>query len=260
MFETISIACDARGIATLTLNRPDKHNTLSGRMIEELTRAAAVLGDDPGVRVVVLRALGESFCAGGDLDWMKAQIAGTSDQRRAGATALALMLRALDRMPKPLIGRVQGAAYGGGVGIMSVCDLTVGVPLARFGLTETRLGLIPATISPYVIARIGVTAARRHMLASRLFDATEAHRIGLLSTIAAPEALDAAVAAEAEPFLACAPGAVADAKALIREVVAPADPALIDRTVGLLVKRWESDESAEGIAAFFEKRKPRWSA
>lgn len=259
MFETIKVDLDARGIATLRLARPDKHNTLSGRMIEELTAAAGKLGDDPKVRVVILRAEGDSFCAGGDLDWMKAQIAGNSDQRRAGATALAMMLRALDRMPKPLIGRVQGAAYGGGLGIMSVCDLAIGVPGAKFGLTETKLGLIPATISPYVIARIGVTAARRHMFASRLFGAEEAHRIGLLATVAEPEELDEAVAAEVEPFLSCAPGAVADAKALIREVVPAPDQALIDKTVGLLVKRWESDESAEGIAAFFERRKPRWS-
>lgn len=258
MFETIKVDQDARGIATLMLNRPEKHNTLSGRMIEDLTAAAANLGDDPKVRVVILRAEGDSFCAGGDLDWMKAQIAGNSDQRRAGATALAMMLRALDRMPKPLIGRVQGAAYGGGMGMMSVCDLTIGVPGAKFGLTETKLGLIPATISPYVIARIGVTAARRHMFASRLFGAEEAHRIGLLSAIAEPEDLDDAIADEVEPFLSCAPGAVADAKALIREVVPAPDQALIDKTVGLLVKRWESDESAEGIAAFFERRKPRW--
>lgn len=258
MFETITIATDSRGIARLTLSRPEKHNTLSGRMIDELTEAAARLGADPEVRVVVLAAEGESFCAGGDLEWMKAQIAGNAESRRAGATALAMMLRALDLMPKPLIGRIQGPAYGGGVGMMSVCDLTIGVPAARFGLTETRLGLIPATISPYVIARIGVTAARRHMLASRLFDAVEAHRIGLLSSLADPADLDAAIEAEVEPFLSCAPGAVADAKALIRVIAAPPDKALIDQTVGLLVKRWESAESAEGIAAFFEKRAPAW--
>jgi len=258
MFETITIATDSRGIARLTLSRPEKHNTLSGRMIDELTEAAARLGADPEVRVVVLAAEGESFCAGGDLEWMKAQIAGNAESRRAGATALAMMLRALDLMPKPLIGRIQGPAYGGGVGMMSVCDLTIGVPAARFGLTETRLGLIPATISPYVIARIGVTAARRHMLASRLFDAVEAHRIGLLSSLADPADLDAVIEAEVEPFLSCAPGAVADAKALIRVIAAPPDKALIDQTVGLLVKRWESAESAEGIAAFFEKRAPAW--
>ncbi len=258
MFETITMAVDGRGVATLTLNRPEQHNTLSGAMISELTEAAAELGDDPAVRVVVLAAAGESFCAGGDLGWMKAQIAGDAGSRGASARALAMMLFALDRMPKPLIGRVQGQAYGGGLGLMSVCDLAIGVPGAMFGLTETKLGLIPATISPYVIARIGVTAARRHMLGSRLFDATEALRIGLLAAIVDPGDMDAAVEAEVAPFLACAPGAVADAKALIRQVVAPVDPVLIDTTVDLLVKRWESPESAEGIAAFFEKRKPSW--
>ena len=259
MFETIEIEMDGRGIARLWLNRPDKHNTLSGRMIEELTEAAGRLGADPAVRVVILGGRGTSFCAGGDLDWMKAQIAGDADSRRAGARALALMLRALDLMPKPLIGRIHGQAFGGGVGMMSVCDLTVGVRGTKFGLTETKLGLIPATISPYVVARMGVTAARRHFLASRLFDADEAHRIGLLSALATPEALDRAVMAEAEPFLACAPGAIADAKALIRTVAPGPDEALIDRTIGLLVDRWQDPESGEGIAAFFEKRPPAWA-
>ncbi len=258
MFETIEIEKDARGIARLWLNRPDKHNTLSGQMIAELTEAAGMLGQDPDVRVVILGGRGASFCAGGDLAWMKAQIADDGAGRRAGARSLAMMLRALDLLPKPLIGRVQGAAYGGGVGMMSVCDLVVGVPSAKFGLTETKLGLIPATIGPYVIARIGVTAARRHMLASRLFGADEAHRIGLLSALAEPEDLDDVVMAEVEPFLLCAPGAVADAKALIRTVAPAPEAELIDETVGLLVKRWESDESVEGIAAFFERRKPRW--
>ncbi len=259
MFETIVMAVDGRGVATLTLNRPSRHNTLSAAMISELTEAAAELGDDPAVRVVVLAAAGESFCAGGDLGWMKAQIAGDASSRGASARALAMMLFALDRMPKPLIGRVQGQAYGGGLGLMSVCDLAIGVPGAMFGLTETKLGLIPATISPYVIARIGVTAARRHMMASRLFGAEEAVRIGLLAQVVAPEALDAAIEAEVAPFLGCAPGAVADAKALIRRMAPVVDEALVAETVGLLVKRWESPESAEGIAAFFERRKPGWA-
>lgn len=259
MFDTIKIDMDPRGVATLWLNRPDKHNTLSAAMIAELTEAAELLGADPAVRVVILAATGDSFCAGGDLAWMKAQIAGDAEARRVGARSLAMMLRGLDQMPKPLIGRVQGPAYGGGVGMMSVCDLTIGVAGASFGLTETKLGLIPATISPYVISRIGVTAARRHMLASRLFDAPEAHRIGLLSTLVAPEALDSAIDAEVMAFLACAPGAVADAKALIRQVAPGTDTALIETTIGLLVERWESPESAEGIAAFFERRKPAWA-
>lgn len=258
MYDTLTLETDARGVARLTLNRPEKHNTLSAKMIEELTQAAAALGADPAVRVVVLAAVGDSFCAGGDLTWMKAQIDGDATTRREGATALALMLAALNALPKPLIGRVQGPAYGGGVGVMSVCDLCIGVEGTKFGLTETKLGLIPATISPYVVERIGATAARRHFMASRLFDAAEAHRIGLLSTITAAGDLDAAVEAEVAPFLSCAPGAVADAKALVARLAPPPDRALIDATIGLLVARWESPEAAEGIAAFLGKRKPDW--
>jgi methylglutaconyl-CoA hydratase len=245
-------------VATLTLNRPEKHNTLSGTMIAELTAAAKVLGEDPAVRVVVLAAKGESFCAGGDLQWMRAQIAADAENRRAGARGLAMMLSALDTMPKPLIGRVQGAAYGGGVGILSVCDIAIGIPGPKFGLTETRLGLIPATISPYVFARIGVAAARRHMLGARLFDAQEALRISLLSSLAEPDQLDAALEAEVLPFLSCAPGAVAAAKALIRQLTSPIDNALIDMTIDRLVDRWESPEAVEGIAAFFERRGAAW--
>jgi methylglutaconyl-CoA hydratase len=258
MFDTITLTTDARGIARLTLNRAERHNTLSARMISELTEAAGALGADPSVRVVILAAVGESFCAGGDLGWMKAQIEGGTTARREGAAALARMLQALDTLPKPLIGRVQGQAFGGGIGMMAVCDLCVGVEGARFGLTETKLGLIPATISPYVVARIGAAAARRHFLASRLFDAAEAHRIGLLARIVVPEDLDAAVEAEVDPFLACAPGAVAAAKALIACVAPPPDQALIDATVDLLVARWEDPEAAEGITAFLGKRRPDW--
>ncbi len=259
MFETIRLDHDARGVATLTLNRPEKHNTLSAQMISELTGAATLLGEDRAVRVVVLAASGDSFCAGGDLQWMQAQVGGDAEARRTAARALAEMLQAIDTMPKPLIGRIQGAAYGGGVGMMSVCDLAIGVPGRKFGLTETKLGLIPATISPYVLARIGVAAARRHMLGARLFGSEEAHRIGLLSSLAEPEDLDAAVEAEVAPFLACAPGAVAAAKALIRRFAPPIDAALIDATIALLIERWESPEAAEGIAAFLQKRPPDWA-
>lgn len=258
MFETILLSTDARGVATLLLNRPDKHNTLSAQMIAELTEAAALLGADEAVRVVVLAAAGESFCAGGDLTWMKAQIEGGETARRAGAMALARMLQALNTLPKPLIGRVQGQAYGGGLGMMSVCDACIGVEGARFGLTETKLGLIPATISPYVVARIGAAAARRHFLSARLFGAEEAYRIGLLAQVTAPGDLDAAVAAEVAPFLACAPRAVAASKQLVARLTPPIDEAVIAATVDLLIARWEDPEAAEGIAAFLGKRKPDW--
>ena len=258
MYDTITLATDPRGVATLTLNRPDRHNTLSAQMISDLTDAAARLGADASVRVVVLAAAGDSFCAGGDLTWMKAQIEGGEAARRAGATALALMLNALNTLPKPLIGRVHGAAYGGGVGMMSVCDACVGVSTARFGLTETKLGLIPATISPYVVARIGSAAARRHFLSAKLFDAAEAHRIDLLAHVTDPADLDAAVEAEVAPFLACAPRAVAASKALVARLSPPIDRSTIDATIDMLIARWEDPEAAEGIAAFLGKRKPDW--
>ncbi len=259
MYETLVLSVDARGVATLRLNRPDQHNTLSGRMIADLTEAAAALAADAAVRVVVLTGTGGSFCAGGDPEWMKAQVAGDAGSRRAAATGLAMMLHALNGLPKPLIGRVNGAAYGGGVGLLAVCDAAIGVQDALFGLTETRLGLIPATIGPYVLARIGGTVARRYLMASRVFGAQAAVDMGLLAGVVAPEALDGAVEAEVLPYLACAPGAVAEAKSLIRRLAGAPDEALIAETIERLVRRWETAEAAEGIAAFLEGRKPEWA-
>lgn len=256
--DTIRIETDARGIATLWLARPDKHNALSAQMIEELTAAAAQLGADPAVRAVVLAAMGKSFCAGGDLGWMQQQMAADADTRRAGARALAAMLNALNELPKPLIGRVHGNAFGGGIGMMSVCDVAVGARGARFGLTETRLGLIPATIGPYVIARMGEDRARRVFMSARIFDAAEAEALNLLAYTVDPEDLDAAVEDEIAPYLATAPGAVAAAKRLIRALGPRIDPAAIELSVEALVSVWEGDEAPEGIGAFFDKRKPRW--
>lgn len=258
MFETIRIGKDDRGIARLTLARSEKHNALSEQMMDEITRGIGALGEDAEVRVVILDAEGRSFCAGGDLKWMQAQIAAGAEERAAGARKLAGMLNALNTCPKPVIGRVQGNAFGGGIGMMSVCDVAVGAEGARFGLTETKLGLTPATISPYVVARMGEARARRVFMSARLFDAQEARDLGLLAKVVAAEDLDAAVMAEAEPYLACAPGAVAEAKALVRALGPRIDTTTIDMTVEALVTRWESEESAEGIAAFFEKREPAW--
>lgn len=255
---TIDIAVDARGVARLTLARPEKHNAMSAAMIAELTEAAARLGGDPAVRVVVLAGAGTSFCAGADLYWMRAQIAADGPTRATGAAALARMLGALDAMPKPLIGRVQGNALGGGIGLMSVCDVVVAAQTARFGLTETRLGLIPATIGPYVVARMGAARARRVFMSGRVFGADEAQELGLVARVVPPATLDAAIEAEVRPYLDCAPGAVAAAKALVRDLGPTIDEAVIARTIAALVSRWESPEAAEGIAAFFDKRKPGW--
>jgi methylglutaconyl-CoA hydratase len=229
-------------------------------MMDELTAAAGQLGDDPGVRAVVLCAEGPTFCAGGDLAWMQAQAAADGPRRAAEARRLAGMLGALDRLPKPLIGRVQGNAFGGGVGLMAVCDLCVVAAPARFGLTETRLGLIPATIGPYVLARIGAGAARALFVTARGFGADEALRLGLAARVVAPEALEAAVEEEAAAALLCAPGAMAEAKALIRTLSAPAvTPAMVEASIAALVARWDSPEVAEGTGAFLARRKPAWA-
>ncbi|WP_170784204.1 crotonase/enoyl-CoA hydratase family protein [Ruegeria lacuscaerulensis] len=258
MFETISVASDARGVATLTLNRPEKHNAMSAQMISELTQAAAQLGADDAVRAVVLTGAGKSFCAGGDLGWMQAQMAADPATRFVEARKLAEMLQALNTMPKPLIGLVQGNAFGGGVGLASVCDVAIGVDTLKMGLTETRLGLIPATIGPYVISRMGAARARRVFMSARLFDAAEAVQLGLLAKIVPVNDLADAVEAEVTPYLSCAPGAVASAKALVRDLGPRIDDTVIDQTIRALVDRWETDEAQEGIAAFFEKRKAAW--
>ena len=260
MFETLNLTKDARGVARLALARADKHNAMSGRMIEELAEAAAQLTADDTVRVVVLAAEGASFCAGGDLRWMQAQMTASADERRREARKLAMALYALNTLPKPLIGRVQGNAFGGGIGLMAVCDVAIGVPAARFGLTEVRLGLIPATISPYVLARMGEDKARRVFMSARLFEAEEAQQLNLLARVVAPEDLDAAIEAEVTPYLAAAPGAVAESKALARMLGPQISEAVIEATIARLVATWEGDEAPEGIAAFFEKRKPRWMA
>lgn len=256
--ETIDISVDARGVATLTLNMAERHNALAPQMIADLTEAATRLGADPAVRAVVLTGAGRSFCAGGDLAWMKEQMAADGATRAREARKLAEMLGALDRMPKPLIGRVQGQAFGGGIGMMSVCDVAVGVEGAKFGLTETRLGLIPATIGPYVVARMGASRARRVFMSARIFEADEAVTLGLLAKAVPAEELDAAVEAEVAPYLACAPGAVARAKALVAALEPRVDDAVVAMTIDALVAAWESDEGPEGVSAFFEKRKPRW--
>jgi len=258
MTETLRIETDTRGVATLTLTRGEKHNAMSGLMMTELTQAAATLGADPTVRAVVFASEGKSFSAGADLGWMREQVAADRAGRIAEATRLANMLRALNEMPKPLIARVHGNAFGGGLGIMSVSDVAIGVPGAKFGFTETRLGIIPGTISPYVLARMGEGRARRVMMSSRLFDADEARDLGLLSKVVEASALDAAIEDEVKPYLSAAPEAVARTKALVRSLGPVIDDAVIAATIERLVDTWETDEAGEGLAAFFDKSKPGW--
>lgn len=251
---------DERGVVTLTLNDPDKHNALSAAMIAALNEAAIRLGDDASVRAVVLTGAGPSFCAGGDLGWMKAQMSATRAERIKEARKLADMLRALNEMPKPLIARVNGQAFGGGVGIMAVADVAIVAEGARFGFTETRLGLTPATISPYVFARMGEGKARRVFMSARRFDAAEAVALDLAARAVPAQELDAAVEAEVAPYLACSPHAVAAAKRLARSRGPVIDDAVISATVEHLADVWETADAQEGVLAFFEKRKPEWPA
>ena len=254
----IRVDTDARGVATLTLAREDKHNALSAQMMTELEEAARDLARDRSVRVVVLAAEGRTFCAGGDLAWMRAQFDMDADTRRVESRRIATVLGALYDLPQPLIGRVQGNALGGGVGLVSVCDVAIGVAGAKLGFTETRLGLIPANIGPYVLARMGATRAAEVFMSARVFDADEAVRLNLLSRTVDPEGLDAAIEAELLPYLSCAPGAVAEAKALMRDLAGRVTPQQIDMAIDALARRWQSEEAREGVGAFFDKRAPSW--
>ena len=257
-FETIRIETDDQGTATLTLNQPDKHNALSRQMIEDLTAAAKLLGEDDTVHVVVLTGAGKSFCAGGDLGWMRQQFEADREARIAEAMKLARMLRDLNQLPKPVIGRINGQAFGGGIGMISVCDTTIGLNDSKFALTETRLGLIPATISPYVVTRMGQANARKVFMSGRRFDGEEAVELGLLAKSVSADDLEEAVAAEVEAYRPTAPGAVARSKALVFSVSPPIDDAMMLSTATQLADCWDSEEGQEGIRAFFDKRKPAW--
>ncbi|WP_010141413.1 crotonase/enoyl-CoA hydratase family protein [Oceanicola sp. S124] len=259
-YQTIRIEREARGVAWLWLARPEKHNAMSAEMIVELTQAAEELGGDEGIRAVVLAAEGETFCAGGDLGWMRDQMEADAPTRRREARALAGMLGALDALPKPLIGRVQGNCFGGGVGLVACCDQAFAATPVQMALTETRLGLIPATIGPYVVARTGPAGARRIFFQGARFGTDEALRLDLLAGVVAPADLDAAIESALAPILQTAPGAVARAKVLARRLGNPPSAADIDHSIDELVACWEGREAREGIAAFFDRRKPHWQS
>ena len=258
-FTTISTDIDARGVVYLTLNRPEKKNALSALMISELTEFAGSIANETAARVVVLRGAGDVFCAGGDLDWMKAQINADRAGRMAEARKLAHMLQALNELPLPLIGAVHGGAFGGGVGMGCVCDVVIAESGTKFGLTETRLGLIPATISPYVIARMGEGKARRVFMSARIFSAAEAQALDLIADQMPAAQLEARIEAEIAPYLKVAPGAVGASKALARALGPKIDDAVIEETVKRLADTWEGHEAKAGIDAFLNKTAPPWA-
>lgn len=246
-------------LARLRLTRPDLRNAFDAALIAELTAALQTLATAPDVRVVVLEGDGPAFSAGADLHWMRGMAAASEEENRADALALARLMRRLDELPKPTVARVHGDAYGGGVGLVACCDIAIGVPTAKFGLTESRLGLLPAVISPYVIAAIGARQARRYFATAEIFDAAEALRIGLLHQMVPADALDAAVQRQVELLLKAGPLASAAAKRLVRDVAAATDRDRLDADNAALIARLRvSPEGQEGIAAFLEKRPPHW--
>jgi len=246
-------------VARLRLNRPELHNAFDASLIAALTSALDALGTDDSVRVVVLEGAGASFSAGADLNWMRSMAAAGEAENRNDALALARLMRTLDGLPKPTIARVHGAAFGGGVGLVACCDIAIGVPEAKFGLTESKLGLLPAVISPYVIAAIGPRQARRWFATAEIFDADEAQRIGLLHDVVNPTTLDTAVQRQIELLLKAGPIAAASAKALVQRVAAGGDGNALDAAnADLIAKLRVSAEGQEGLGAFLDKRKPTW--
>jgi methylglutaconyl-CoA hydratase len=256
----VAVNMGADGVATVTLDRPEVHNAFDDEVIVELTEAFRRFGADPSARVVVLRATGKSFSAGADLEWMQRVAHYSHEQNVADAMALAEMLRALDACPKPTLALVQGPAYGGGVGLVAACDIAIASDAASFALTEVRLGLIPAVISPYVIAAIGERACRRYFLTAERFFAADAYRLGLVHQVVPSERLDTAAAALAARLLECGPAAQAAAKELIRDVARrPVEDLSVRDSAERITRQRASAEGREGVAAFLERRKPVWS-
>ena len=245
------------GVARVTLNRPELRNAFDDKLIGELTRAFRDVEKDKSVRVMVLAGNGPAFCAGADLNWMKRMSGYSYEQNLADAKGLAEMLATLDRLPKPTIARVHGPVFAGGTGLVAACDIAVGTPEAKMCLSEAKLGLSPATISPYVIRAMGEREARRYFLTAEVFDAQEAFRIGMLSMLV--NDLDAAIDGLLKHLLAGGPEAHAKIKALIRAVAGRRpDDALVAETARQIAEIRGSPEGKEGIASFLEKRKAAW--
>ncbi|MBK8175654.1 MAG: enoyl-CoA hydratase/isomerase family protein [Rhodospirillales bacterium] len=255
----ITIETLALGVATVTLNRPEVHNALDDEVIEQLTRTFRRIGCDPAVRVVVLRSNGGTFSAGADLGWMQRAAHMPQAENLAEAMSLAEMLSTIERCPKPTIAAVQGPAMGGGVGLVAACDIAIASSSAYFCLSEVRFGLVPAVISPYVLAAIGERAARRYFLTAERLSAEEAQRLGLVHEIAAPQQLDGKITQIIAHLRKCGPEAVAAAKELIRSVARrPTDDFVVHDTAMRIARQRTSEEGREGIKAFLEKRKPAW--
>ena len=259
MSENHLVTTDARGVATITLNRPELHNAFDDTLIADLTKTFARLGDDASVRIVVLRGAGKSFSAGGDLNWMRRVAHYSEAENVADGMALAAMLRALDTLKKPTIAAVHGSCFAGGMGLVACSDIAIAADDTVFCLSEARLGLVAATISPYVLRAIGAREGRRWFLTAERFSGAEAKRIGFVHDAVPRAELDAAVERMIAALLECGPSAQGKSKQLIADVAShPISDALVALTARVIAEARASDEGKEGLAAFFEKRKPSW--
>lgn len=259
MSDTVLTAIAPDGVATITMNRPDVHNAFDEALIADLTAAVRVADADPAVRVIVLAANGRSFSAGADLNWMKRMAAYTEADNLRDAMRLAELMHTIDLTHKPTIARVQGAAFGGGVGLVACCDMAIAAREAVFSLSEVRLGLIPAVISPYVVQAIGTRASRRYFLTAERFTAEDALRLGLVTDVVEPDQLDCRIATLTGHLLKGGTHAIAAAKDLIRAVAdRPIETPLVEDTANRIARTRASAEGKEGIAAFLEKRTPAW--
>lgn len=249
----------APSVATVTLNRPEVRNAFNEIVIAELTQAFRHLGQHPEVRVIVLAAEGPAFCAGADLNWMKKMAGFSHEENLADAKRLSEMLHQIYACPKPVIAKVQGDCYAGGMGLVAACDIAVATEQVQFCLSEVKLGLTPATISPYVIKAMGANPARRYFVTAERFSATEAHRIGFVHEVVMEEKLDETVALLVKAIVNNSPNAVQQTKSLVREVTyAPIDQQLLLATAERIATIRSSEEGREGVASFLEKRKPNW--
>jgi methylglutaconyl-CoA hydratase len=255
----ITSSLSSRGVATITLNRPDKHNALDGETLKQLHARLQQIERDPNARVLVLTGAGTSFCAGADIGHMRSMLGASKEANMADARLLADCLRTLDELSLPVIARVNGNVFGGGVGLVACADIAITVGAAKFALTEVRLGIVPAAISPYVVAAIGARQARRLFLTSAPFNGHEARALGLAHFACEPSDLDTLVDAQVELVLQGGPAALRAAKQLIRDVQPAQDRTeLADRTAQLLASLRISPEGQEGLTAFLERRKPSW--
>lgn len=246
-------------VVRLTLDRPKVKNAFDEALIAELTAAFEAAGRDEAVRAVILAADGAAFCAGADLAWMQRQAAAGDEENLADARRLAALMQAIDTCPKPTIARVQGSAFGGGLGLIGCCDIAVGVPGAQFAVSEVRLGLIPAVISPYLLRAMGPRIARRLFLTAERFSAEDALRYGLLHEVVTMHNLDATIERHVAAVRAGGPQALAEAKHLAADMAGPINAALVEETARRIAAIRATPEAREGLDAFFARRKPGWT-